>query len=331
MSTKPRGESRGRAFTTDAAPPHQKQHDPNVAEHTAQPLAEHTTLPAVMVSTQPLAVNDYGEDAGAGMENVSQSEMLIPFVRIIQPTAGVLKEASPNYDEHAKQGMLFLTASGVLVDRKIGVGFIPAFRDSSYTEWVSLDDGGGFRGTWPHDDPRVEALLNAQGAFKALKTDAGTELVETYTIYGVVVPRDATGKWLTQEATPGVIAFTSTQIKKYRTLITRLQALIGSPKPRYPMFAWRWNVSTVPEKNKKGDYYGWYFALDGETADGARLTPVDPLYQLAKEVHQLVSGGAARADFAASEVGSEETGSTARSGGGQTIDQTGNTEEEIPF
>ena len=127
-----------------------------------------------------------------------------------------------------------------------------------------------------------------------------------------------------------MIAFTSTQIKKYRVLITRLQALIGAPKPRYPMFAWRWNVTTVPEKNKSGEYYGWQLALDGETADAARLAPTDPLYQLAREVNQLVKGGAARADFAASDVGAERGGDAPR-GSGQTLDQTGTHEEEIPF
>ncbi len=294
--------------------------------------AEDAHTDVAVVAPTAVVVMDYGDDAGVGMEGISQNEMLIPFVRMIQPTAGVLKEASPNYNEHAKQGMLYMTASGALVDRKIGIGFIPAFRSSSYTEWVPVDEGGGFRGTWEHTDPRVAAMVKEQGSFKALKTNAGTELVETFTLYGVIVPRDPIdGHWIVEEAMPGVIAFTSTQIKKYRTLMTRLQAMIGSPKPRFPMFAWKWNVSTVPEKNKKGDFYGWYFTLAGEGADASRLAPNDQLYQMAKEVHQLVLGGGAKADFAASEVGAEETGSTARSGGGPTIDQTGKHEEEIPF
>ena len=307
--------------------------------HVAEQAAEHAAAPPVEQAVvaqgpQDVAANEYGEDAGVGMEDVGQNEMLVPFVRIIQPTAAVLKEASPNYNEGARQGMLFVTATGQLIDRKVGLGFVPAFRDSSYTEWLPIDDGGGFRGTWDHADTRVAAMLKEQGGFKALKTAAGTELVETFTMYGVIVPRDADGAWLTGEATPGVIAFTSTQIKKYRTLVTRLQAMIGAPKPRYPMFAWRWNVSTVPEKNKKGDYYGWYFALDGGSADAARLRPNDPLYQMAKEINSLVAGGGAKADFASSEVGTDETGSGgAASSGGQTIDQTGQQqmEEEIPF
>lgn len=319
-TTRRTGQSRGRAFTTDAAALKQPTHP---TQEVAEAKTKAVAAPA----------NDYGDDAGVGMEGITQDEMLIPFVRIVQPTAQILKEASPNYDENVRQGMMMNTALGTYCSRKHGFGFIPCFRDSSYTEWVPVDAGGGFRGTWAHDDPRVSVLLKEQGGFKALKTGVdGTELVETFSLYGVVVPRDEeTGRWEVEGMTAGVIAFTSTQIKKYKQLITRLQALVGSPQPRYPMFCWRWNVTTQPEKNKKGDYYGWKFELAEDTADASRMPPSDPIYQMAREINQLVKSGTAKADFASSGVAVDASEGGTGAGQGTTIDQTATHEEEIPF
>lgn len=308
--TKKRGESRGRAFTTDAAAKHQ--------EVAAPPAPE---FPAV--------VPDYGDDAGLGMEGVSQSEMLIPFMRIIARTSAVVTEGNVAYDEHVRPGMIYNTSTGDYYKRDIGFGFIPCARDSSYVERVPFNDGGGFRGTWAHDDPRIAPLLKEQGGFRALKTNAGTELVETYTVFGVVVPRHPeSGAWLDEQAMPGVVSFSSTQMKKYRSLITRLQAMIGRP-PKFPMFAWRWNFTVVPEKNKSGDYFGWHISLAADVANDARLAPTSPLYLLAREVNSLIKSGAAKADFEQSDAATEDDGP--RGGGGPTIDQTGDVESEIPF
>ena len=319
--------NRGRAFTTDAAPKHTATTDVAVAEEPARKA----------VSTQV----DYGDDVGAGLEGVTSSEMLIPFLRMIQPTSPQLDPTSPAYDEDAKGGMIVHTASGefypALNSGKQafpGVGFIPAFRDTSFTEWVPKvseggqgPSGGGFRGSWDANDPRIAQMKKEQGAYKKLKTPDGTELVETYSVYGVVVPRAADGTWLTEDATQGVISFTSTQIKKYRLLLTRLMALVGTP-PRFPIWCWRWNLTTVPESNKHGSYFGWRLTLDGETAKDAQLLPTDNLYLIARELNHLVKAGAARADFATSDVGSDDAKEASGGFAGTTVNPDG---EDIPF
>ena len=320
--------SRGRAFTTDAAP---------AAQHKSGGKPPSDEVVVVAPQTELSTEFDYSEDAGAGMEDISQNEMLMPFVRIIQPTSGVLKESSPSYNPDVRQGMMYNTATGEFYSRPNGFGFVPCFRQSSYTEWVPVDDGGGFRGIWDHNDPRILQLLKQQGSYKALKTEAKTELIETFTIYGVVVPTNlsddkSTVIWYYNQASPGVIAFTSTQIKKYRTLVTRLNALVGQPKPKFPMWCWRWHVTTNPEKNKKGDYYGWNFTLAEDTADASRLSKKDPTYMMARDLHYLISAGGAKADFATSGVAAD----IASQSDGTTIDATGSTgqvdaESDIPF
>lgn len=325
---------RGRAFTTDARAAPQSDAPPDAqADAQADGAAEMATDAAVIPAQSQRAVapaNDYGEFAGAGMDDIGQNEMLMPFIRIVQPTAGILKESSPGYNEAVRQGMMMNTATGEIYDRKVGFDFIPCWREQSYTEWVPVDAGGGFRGVWDHNDPRANKLLAEQGAFKALKTPDGTELVETFTLYGVVVPLNEDGTRREADAAPAVIPFTSTQIKKYKQIITRLTALVGRP-PRFPMFAWVWRVTTVPESNKKGDYYGWQVHLAGNTSSEALLQMNSPLFSLAADVFRLVRDGGARADHANSGVGADAATAGDDSARGPGPAMSADTEENIPF
>lgn len=302
------------------------------AANGASPVADEEAVAVQPVEQRAVTPqSEYGDDVGAGLEGLDSGELLIPFVRMLQALSPVCVEGSQAYDPDMRPGMIIHTATGEAFPKDLGVGFIPCVRDSSYTEWVPIQPGtgtaggGGFRGTWSHDDPRVAQMIKEQGAFKKLHTSEGTELVETRTLYGIVVPRQKDGTWVVDEATNGVISFSSTQLKKYRMIITRLTSLVGKPA-RYPIFAWRWNLTTQPEKNKFGSYYGWKLALDGETANQALMKVGDPLYQLARELHSLVRGGLARADFAASGVAAEDT--VASPTGAST---TADIDEEIPF
>jgi len=221
--------------------------------------------------------------------------------------------------------MLVHTANAETYPKDLGVGFIPVYRTHGFTEWTPIDDGGGFRGQVEATEPRIAKLLREQGTFKKL-VDAATktELVETFTVYGVVVALNKDGSWINETASHCVISFTSTQIKKYKQLITRLVSLIGHP-PRFPLYAWRWHLGTQPEKNKKGSYYGWRLTLAEDTADASRLRPSDPLYQQAKSLHQMVKDGIVRADYAASGAAADvET----QQGGGGAVGDDG---ENIPF
>lgn len=302
-------------------------------------LAEESTVSATTPLSNgavALADFDYSEDAGAGFEGLDSSEMLVPFVRILQALSPVCVEGSQSYDPDLRPGMIIHTATGEAYPKELGAGFIMCARDASYTEWVPIQPGvgtaggGGFRGTWAHDDPRVARMIAEQGAFRKLQTAEGTELVETRTLYGLIVPRAPDGSWIRELATNGVISFSSTQLKKYRLIVTRLQSLaqgkmklVNGKALTPPSFAWRWNLTTQPEKNKFGSYYGWRLSLAEATGDASMLKVNDELYHMAKALHDLVKRGMARADFASGDRAPDMQSGAA--GDHPNID------EEIPF
>jgi hypothetical protein len=65
--------------------------------------------------------------------------------------------------------------------------------------------------------------------------------------------------------------------------MTRLVGLGNAFPKKPPIFAWRWQFGTQPEKNKKGSFYGWRITLWGNTPETARLRASDPLYLKARE------------------------------------------------
>ncbi len=341
------GTSRNRQSTGEVAPGAVLEADrPNgvggaASSSVAEAPTEETSgaLAPALASQPPVSTDlDYGDESGAGLEGLDSSEMLVPFVRMLQALSPACVEGSPAYDPSLRPGMIIHTATGEAYPKELGCGFIPCARDASYTEWVPINPaaggggGGGFRGTWAHDDSRIEQMIKAQGAFKKLVTGEGTELVETRTIYGLIVPRSADGAWMSELATNGVVSFSSTQLKKYKMIITRLQGLlqgkmrmINGKKVFPPMWSWRWNLGTQPEKNKSGSYYGWRLTLAEETGNASMIFPNDELFQMASSLYHLVKGGLARADFATSGVAAEATAAGASSQSDTDID------EQIPF
>ncbi len=338
-------QTRGR-HSPEQAPPTVEVERVNGTDETTSPLApgeetavgKDVALTTVQSSKELVNHLDYGEESGAGLENLDASEMLVPFVRMLQALSPACVEGSPAYDAALRPGMIIHTATGEAFPKELGIGFIPCARDAAYTEWVPINPaagtggGGGFRGTWAHDDPRIAPMIKAQGAFKKLVTSEGTELVETRTFYGLVIPRAPDGSWQNELATNGVISFSSTQLKKYKMIVTRLQGLlqgrmrvIDGRKVYPPMWSWRWNLGTQPEKNKQGSYYGWRLTLAEDTGLASMIFPRDELFQMASSLYHLVKGGLARADFATSGVAAEAAPAGPAGGVDADID------EQIPF
>ncbi len=254
---------------------------------TPEGLAQTGTL----VNKQPEGgqLTDYSADAGAGFEGLDRDEQLVPFLRILQSNSPQVDPTSSAYIQGAQQGMLLNTATGQIYDGKEGVVIVPAARDHNYVEYVPRDAGGGFVSIWAKDDPRIAPLRKAQGQFGKLELESGNELTETFYFYVEYTSPDG-------ETQPAMLAFASTQIKKYKQMMTRLAGIIGSP-PRYPLFAHRWRLSTVPEQNKKGKFHGYRLVLDGATPEDARLAPTDDLYLETRGFSQLIRQGRVRADY----------------------------------
>ncbi len=281
--------------------------DPN-AKPTEQPFPGDNpngalTNPAA-TALATTADTDFGDDAGAGLEGVTAQEQMTPFVALLQALSPQCIRGKPEYNADARPGMMLNTATQALYDGDEGVEIIPVYREALYSIWLPRDDGGGFRGTLPADDPLIARLRAEQGQFKPLEwrnaEDENVHLIQQFNL-GVLYGAPSLSQ---SEMHRALIAFTSTKIGIYRMWISRVLEIryadaAGNPR-QPPLFAHRWRLRTVPQSNKKGDFFNFELrlAVENEPAIASLVRRSDPMYAAAKEFYDQWAAGAVKVDYA---------------------------------
>ena len=257
-----------------------------------------------------VGVEDYAQDANIGLEQIGADERAVPFLRILQRN-------SPQCDDNsdvpgARPGMIFNTATQEVYSGQTGLLFVPAFRDHNYVEFIPRINGGGFVGLWDASDSEILRLRQKHGSFGKLTNENGNELVETYYLYGLMIPPGKGPDDPPSPPAPCVVPFASTQIKKYRAIMARLSTMfidpIKLPGKVYPIFAHVLRVGTVQESNKHGTFYGWRIGLASESAELCRIRPDSMLYIEAKKLAHELKEGKLRAAFEGESVVTQNYG-----------------------
>lgn len=265
----------------------------------------------VAVKEQNTAMAEYGayaDYAGAGFENQTSDDYSIPFLQILQALSPQLQE-----NDSLRQGMILNTVTGEVWDGKKGIAFVPATTQHVYVEWKPRDAGGGFVGIHEVNSDLVNHAKAASAEYGKYSTPDGNELIETFYVYGIALDDDG-------NASEAVLAFSSTKIKKYKGWMTKAKTIqIPLPDGRRipaPLFAHRYRLKTVSEKNNKGQFFNWdAIAFDGENAQQARLLPDDPLFQSAVNIKSMIEQGKARAAHESQAPGSADEEAQGAGGG----------------
>lgn len=251
--------------------------------------AEETAL-----ATKPNMAAMMAADSGAGMEGATIESFAIPFLMILQKGSPQVDEASGNAIEGAKAGMLFENISRQLVDGKEGVVIIPCAYRRVFLHW---SEAKGFQGEISPEEVvkrRSEGKIvefkgklyvpNAAGTVDAEECDKVNDARNHY----VLIVDRKTGAYR-----QALLSLGSTQIKKSRALMTALASIkveAGGKLISPPTFANLVKVTTVPEANDKGTWFGWKFELDG-------IVDNPELYAAAKKFHAAVAKGEVEARY----------------------------------
>lgn len=196
----------------------------------------------------------YEDAVGEGFEDTSKDDYAIPFVKLLQKMSPEVDDSDGAYIEGAKPGMFLNTATGELTP---DVEAIPCFYRRAMVEWRHRDDGGGFVG---QHEPGYEAGFTRDESGRYVTPD-GTYLADTRYFFCL---SPETGE-------PFVLSFASTQIKKARAWMTRMQSLKATGKDgrrfTLPMFANVWKLVSTDEENGKGKFKGYKIELVGPITD----------------------------------------------------------------
>lgn len=194
---------------------------------------------------------DLSAEAGAGMETVTQDDLGIPFLVLLQKGSPQVDEDEPEYIEGAKQGDIIMSSSKtILANQDEYVEFIPCVYRKAYVEWQPRESGGGF--VKAHESLAVLQHTKRDPVTNRDMLPNGNIIVTTAYVTGLVVSGE--------DNVPCMIAFASTQLKKARTWLNTMRAVkLQGPNGPYmaPMYAHVWHLSSQDEDNQKGKWKGW--------------------------------------------------------------------------
>jgi hypothetical protein len=269
------------------------------------PTGAATTAMTTPPATQAIEVFDYGEDAGQGFENQDMSDRKLPIIELLQSNSPEVVEAKGK----VYAGQFRNTVTGEIYDEVL---MVPAITDHCWTEWISRDDGGGFRGRHPkhaklvadavarNDGRAIGKLKVPQPADKNGKPQPDHELVESFEIYAILY-----GAKDGEVLGFAMIPFTSTKIKIYRawnSAIGNFAPTINGKKLRpgaVPIFAHRVKMTSESETKGTNTYMIPVLspAEGGDDLKNSILPKNDPRYIEAKKLHDDVLAGLAKAAY----------------------------------
>lgn len=249
-------------------------------------------IATVKSNRAPIALTeDYSKFEGRGMEETDKDSFAIPFLTVLQSMSPQLKKADPMYNEEAEEGFLFNTVSQETFDGDEGVVVVPCAFNRRFIQWADRDINptGGFRGehlptsvvvsdAWTDEEGRlrIDDERNKQGA------PIADLLADTRTHYVLIV--SSSGLFV-----PAVISMAATQVKKSKAWMSRMNAIKYVTKDGAlrtpPTFAHMYRLTTVPEQNDHGSWYGW------KIGDAEKVDTNSPLFQAAEAFNDTIRGG----------------------------------------
>lgn len=198
-----------------------------------------------------------------GSENVSQQDIMLPRLDIIQDLSPQHKENKPEYIPGAKVGMLFNTLTGDLYED--GANVVPVYYDKQFLVWKLQSKGGGLKGVFSKDE---------QAEATALAEELGEEheCVETPTQICILLDED--GMPITEISVP--MAKSKMKINRQWNSLIRMN---GGDR-----FSRIYRLTSVPDQNQEGQEYLNYKVTNAGW-------PGEEAYEVAEKLYDAIVGG----------------------------------------
>lgn len=233
------------------------------------------------------------EMGGAGFENVTSRDVLLPRLTILQGLSPQLNKGRPEYIAGASVGQICDVANGDVWDE---IQVVLCHYSRVFLEWAPRASGKGL-------------VMNHGDNVAILEQTVPDEKRRPILPNGNIISESA--QWAVLNLTAGgrrsMIPMASTALKSSRQLMTRLTnmtAVASSGKQfRPPIFYKVWTLSTVSVSNSSGDWSAW------KTTPGQTVLEADPtgkLLQEARDFYEQCEGGLARKQSQMAHVAEEE-------------------------
>lgn len=230
-------------------------------------------------------------------------EVAIPFLRVVQSNSPHATMGDPKFNTLARPGMFVDTVTDELFDGQKGVIITPLAFQIRYTEWWPRNNPVGKKGLvhdWGTSDERLKVTRRDPETNRDITPD-GTQVVKSGSYY-VYLINPETGAFR-----PMLLVLQGTQLKKskaFNALISGLQVPSTRGGTFNPAsFYMGYRVTTVPEKNDKGQWMGVQIGYDKPVI---QYSYGSAIFMAALEYKKLIEAGAVKTgsmeDLAEAEV-----------------------------
>jgi hypothetical protein len=196
-----------------------------------------------------------------GSEKVTQDDLTIPRLEVLQALSPQLDEKEDKYIAGAKQGQLINSVTNQVYGSEVFV--VPVIFDKQWLVWKDRDQGGGFLGSFPNPEDAEDKAKEEGGE------DKGVRVIDTPVHFCLLVNRE-TGA--TEEIT---IPMPRTKAKVSRQWNSQVR-LAGGDR-----FSRVYRIGTAQEENDKGKFYNLTVTQLG--------WPAQVLYQRAEKVYESIT------------------------------------------
>lgn len=209
-----------------------------------------------LVAPSKVTASMLQQDAGAGQENVTQDDLAIPRLAILQQLSPQCQKTSSDYIEDAEPGYIFNSVTEDMYDGAEGLNIVIVTYKRNYIEWITRAKGGGFVANHGSDPAILKSCHKKDGEFGQYTVE-GNEVVPTAEYFAFILDDDEPGKII-----PVLISMSKMQLGKARKLNTminqyRADSEMDGQKFTPASFFHVWKFTVVPENNDKGSWFGW--------------------------------------------------------------------------
>ena len=200
-------------------------------------------------SSTEISMGDISSDSlikavGKGLENVSNDDITIPRLAVVQAGSPQRKKKDEKYIEGAEEGHIFNTVTNQLYDVE-GITVIPCGYKKSYVEWVPRESGGGLVAI--HDMKPEGTTVDP----KTKKSFLGeNQIVDTAEHFILIKNNDI---W-----EPAILTMTSSNLgvsRKWNTLLKMKKINIKGQMVEPPSFLYMFKLATINAENDLGSWY----------------------------------------------------------------------------
>ena len=208
----------------------------------------------------------YMQGTGRGSEGVSNEDLVIPRLNIIQALSPQRKKKDAQYIDGAEEGIIWNTVTRELLGTEVNI--IPVYFAKEWIIWKDHTFGGGFYGSFA-TKAEGEAVLNQ------MEAPDQYELLDHHTNFCLLVDPSSTAENLVSEEV--VLSFSKTKMKPSRQLNSMCK-MIGGDR-----FSRLYHLESVEETNKNGDSYYNYRVTQKGFIPETWFRAAEELYENVKE------------------------------------------------